>query len=76
MAEILPLDKLIGGSDVLETGISFSVLEENIFRLKEATDAMLLDTIGLGQRMQEAFERHTDSSLSQQVLWKALWPEH
>ncbi len=76
MAEILPLDKLIGGSAVLETGISFSVLEENIFRLKEATDAMLLDTIGLGQIMQEAFERHTDSSLSQQVLWKALRPEH
>lgn len=76
MAEILPLDKFIGGSDVLETGISFSVLEENIFRLKEATDAMLLDTIGLGQKMQEAFERHTDSSLNQQVLWKALRSEH
>lgn len=60
----------------METGISFSVLEENIFRLKEATDAMLLDTIGLGQKMQEAFERHTDGALSQQVLWKALRSEH
>ncbi len=66
------MDKFIGGSDVLESVISFSALEENIFQLKEATDAMLRDTIGLGQKMQEAFERHTDSSLSQQVLWKAL----
>lgn len=56
----------------MESGISFSALEENIFLLKEATDAILRDTIGLGQKMQEAFERHTDSSLSQQVLWKAL----
>lgn len=56
----------------MESVISFSALEENIFQLKEATDAMLRDTIGLGQKMQEAFERHTDSSLSQQVLWKAL----
>ena len=62
----------IGGSDVLEPGISFSALEEDIFLLKQATDATLSDTIGLGQKMQEAFERHTDSSLSQQVLWKAL----
>lgn len=56
----------------MESGISFSALEENIFHLKEATDTILRDTIGLGQKMQEAFERHTDSSLSQQVLWKAL----
>ncbi|MCR5756315.1 MAG: hypothetical protein K6F95_00185 [Selenomonas sp.] len=56
----------------MESGISFSALEENIFQLKGATDAMLRDTIGLGQKMQESFERHANSSLSQQVLWKAL----
>jgi hypothetical protein len=61
-----------GGSDVLEPGISFSALEEQILLLKEATDAVLLDTIGLGQKMQEAFERHADSTMSSQVLWKAL----
>ncbi|SHK84246.1 hypothetical protein SAMN05216582_12041 [Selenomonas ruminantium] len=56
----------------MESGISFSALEENIFLLKEATDATLSDTIGLGKKMQEAFERHAVSSLSSQVLWKAL----
>lgn len=56
----------------MKSSITCSSLEENIFHLKEATDTMLRDTIGLGQKMQEAFERHTDSYLSQQVLWKAL----
>lgn len=67
-------NKCIGGSDVLESGISFTALEENIFLLKQATDATLSDTIGLGQKMQEAFERHAALSLSSQVLWKALQP--
>ena len=68
-------NNIIGGSDVLEPGISFSALEENIFQLKQATDATLSDTIGLGQKMQEAFERHAAASLSSQVLWKALQPQ-
>ena len=55
----------------MEPGINFSTLEEQILLLKEATDAVLLDTIGLGQKMQEAFERHGDT-LSSAVLWKAL----
>ncbi|WP_074573336.1 hypothetical protein [Selenomonas ruminantium] len=59
----------------MEPGISFSALEEDIFLLKQATDATLSDTIGLGQKMQEAFERHAVSALSSQVLWKALQPQ-
>ncbi len=69
-------NNIIGGSDVLEPSISFSALEEDLFLLKEATDATLSDTIGLGETMQEAFERHAVSSLSSQVLWKALQPQH
>ncbi len=69
-------NNFIGGSDVLEPSISFSALEEDLFLLKEATDATLSDTIGLGETMQEAFERHAVSSLSSQVLWKALQPQH
>jgi hypothetical protein len=61
-----------GGSDVLEPGISFSTLEEQILLLKEATDAVLLDTIGLGKKMQEAFEQHAVTSLSSQMLWTTL----
>lgn len=59
----------------METSISFSDLEENIFLLKEATDATLSDTVGLGKKMQEAFERHAATALSSQVLWKALQPQ-
>lgn len=59
----------------MEPSISLAALEEKILLLKETTDAVLLDTIGLGQKMQEAFERHADSSLSSQTLWKALQSE-
>lgn len=58
----------------MEPSISFTALEENIFLLKQATDAALSDTIGLGQKMQEAFERHASLSLSSQALWKTLQP--
>ena len=34
--------------------ISFAALEEQISLLREATDAVLLDTIGLGQKMHAA----------------------
>lgn len=68
-------NNFIGGSDVLEPDISFTALEENIFHLKQTTDVALSDTIGLGQKMQEAFERHAALSLSSQVLWKALQPQ-
>jgi hypothetical protein len=60
----------------LEPGISFSTLEEQILLLKEATDAVLLDTIGLGQKMQEAFGQHAVTSLSSQMLWTTLQSEH
>lgn len=60
----------------MEPGISFSALEEQIFLLKETTDAVLLDTIGLGQKMQEAFERHAATSLSAQTLWTTLQSEN
>ena len=60
----------------MEPGISFSALEEQILLLKEATDAVLLDTIGLGQKMQEAFGQHAVTSLSSQMLWTTLQSEN
>ena len=52
--------------------ISFAALEEQISLLREATDAVLLDTIGLGQKMQEAFGQDAATSLNSQMLWTAL----
>ena len=50
---------------------SFALLEEDFFLLQAKAEDILLDTVGLGQKMQEAFERHGDT-LSSAVLWKAL----
>ena len=47
------------------------MLEEDFFLLQTKAEDILLDTVGLGQKMQEAFERHGDT-LSSAVLWKAL----
>ena len=55
---------------------SFAALEEQISLLREATDAVLLDTIGLGQKMQEAFGQDAVTSLSSQMLWTTLQSEH
>ncbi|WP_075429449.1 hypothetical protein [Selenomonas sp. GACV-9] len=53
---------------------SFTMLEEDFFLLQAKAEDILLDTVGLGQKMQEAFERHGDT-LSSAVLWKALQHE-
>ncbi len=50
---------------------SFALLEEDFFLLQAKAEDILLDTVGLGHKMQEAFERHGDT-LSSAVLWKAL----
>ena len=50
---------------------SFAMLEEDFFLLQTKAEDMLLDTVEIGKKMQEAFERHGDT-LSSAVLWKAL----
>lgn len=50
---------------------SFALLEEDFVLLQEKAEDVLLGTVGLGQKMQEAFERHGDG-MSSSVLWKAL----
>ena len=50
---------------------SFALLEEDFFLLQAKAEDILLDTVGLGHKMQEASERHGDT-LSSAVLWKAL----
>ena len=39
---------------------SFALLEEDFFLLQAKAEDVLLSTVGLGQKMQEAFERHGD----------------
>ena len=53
---------------------SFALLGEDFFLLQAKAEDVLLDTIGLGRKMQEAFERHGDG-MSMSVLWKALQPK-
>lgn len=38
----------------------FTLLDEDFFFCKPKLKDVLLDTIGLGRKMQEAFERHGD----------------
>ena len=50
---------------------SFALLEEDFFLLQAKAEDVLLDAVGLGQKMQAAFERHSDI-MSSAVLRKAL----
>ena len=62
--------KLLNRLDADRT-TSFALLEEDFFLLQAKAEDVLLGTVGLGQKMQEAFERHGDG-MSSSVLWKAL----
>ena len=53
---------------------SFALLDEDFFLLQTKAEDVLLDTVGLGRKMQEAFERHGEG-MSSSVLWKALQPK-
>ena len=54
-----------------QAATSFAMLEDDFFLLQAKAEDILLDTVGLGQKMQEASERHGDI-LSPAILWKAL----
>ena len=54
-----------------QTPLSFAVLEEDFFLLQAKAENILLDTVGLGQKMQDALDRH-GAYLNSAVLWKTL----
>jgi len=50
---------------------SLDALERNFLSLENSAEDVLLDTVGLGQKMQEAFDRH-ESGICPTALRKAL----
>lgn len=54
-----------------QASLNFAMLEEDFFLLQTKAEDILLDTVGLGRKMQDAWDRH-GAYLSSAVLWKAL----